>query len=346
MKVGYFRNYNGILDSIMPFYNKTTNLLKADFYLGWQDVVQPDKRIIELCKEYKIPSLIVEHGMKAVSDYQKDLKDTSNGMGGKELIADKILVWGNKSKQIMLEAGVKENRIEIVGSPIIWKYEYKYKNGDQEKIVEFMAGKYITDPVTKLKWELTAIREYIPSVIKKDYVFLFIYHDWTPQGIQRNKEIYDQLKHRDDLFVIMTTNYGNEKPENPFLEIVKMPNETRSKKAIINRTSSSQTMIRNRALLQYAKCVVAVAPGTINGVAWSYDIPTIVPRYDWGWKVKGKTVYDIHKADYECDPLKINEKIEEVWENDTKVEDRKMLAKDFMGTEMGVPRDNIRAILD
>ena len=95
-----------------------------------------------------------------------------------------------------------------------------------------------------------------------------------------------------------------------------------------------------------ASCAVMGAPGTTNGLAWAMDIPTLVPKIDWGWRVNGEIDYDIHKGDYSCEPDDINNAIEKILLQDTLIEERSECAKEFMGTDLEeCPRDLIRKVI-
>lgn len=336
-------NYNGIMDCFLPFIQKTTNLLDADKVIVWNDLVQPEKQIVEMAKEYGKESTVIEHGMKAVSDYQKDLKDIYTGMGGKPFIANKICVWGNKSKQIMLDAGVSEERIFVVGSPIIWEHEYKYicEAKKDQRILRGFIGMKVKDPTDEKLWEFAGHRSWIPQNKSKEITIFFPHHDYTAYAREQNKLIWDKVKFRDDIFIKLPQSYNNEEDQNPFKEIVKMKPEERKKICAVADTKTGLSNHINRKLLERAKAAVIVAPGTINGVCWSLDVPTIVPKIDYFWRINGEIVYDIHKADYECDKGGVNEKVEEILKKDTKAKEREEYAREFMGTDAGNPRDNI-----
>jgi hypothetical protein len=343
-------NYNGIMDSFLPFYEKETNLLKADKVVLWNGVTNPQVTIINLAKEYGKETIEIEHGMCAVSDYKVDLKDTSNGMGGKPFIADKICVWGKRSAEIMYNAGAPKEKVFIVGSPILWNYEYRYTCDDEERILAGFGGTEIKDKQDGRVWKLMGHREYIPTNKERKYIIFFPYHDATPKGLEENRKIWQQIKNRDDVVVKLSSNYANEKDDNPFKELVKYETKrakNQPPKAFIADTRKQLSTQLNKKLLEMASCAVMGAPGTTNGICYAMQVPTIVPKIDWGWRVDGKLEFDIHKGDYDCEPDKINEAIDKILEQDTKIDERRECAEEFMGTDLEeCPRDLIRRVID
>ena len=343
----YFRNYNNILSDLISHYEETTILHRAGLYVGWNDLVNPDKKIVELCKKHDVPSLIVEHGMKAVSDYQMGLKDIHNGMGEKPFIADNIAVWGDASKDIMLNAGVDESKIHVVGSPIIWDHKYIYGYGEEELEVPFFVGAKNIDPNTGEEWELKGCESSIPKNEKQSIVAYFIHHDYTEMGRKYNGLIYDQLKHRDDLFVKLTSSYLKRDDKNPFQELLEIEDpKDRATKCIAIDPQLKKNMFFIKQLLKKCKAVVTTIPGTINGVCWAMDVPVIVPKIDWGWRDgEGNTIYDSQDADFVCEIDEINDVIDGLCEGD-KQKEREEAAKYFMGVDKGNSLKNLMEVVD
>lgn len=346
MKI-YSHNYNNILNDVLSCYEKTTNLLEAEAYITWNDVVKDQVRIIEMCKEYKKKSIVVEHGMKAVSDYAKNLKDISNGMGGRKLLADHICVWGEASKKILLEAGTDEKRIHVVGSPVVWDHDYVYKSRDEIKTVRFNAGLKVFDPKDQREWLLEGCRSYIPQNEVRNVVAFFPHHDYTPYAIEQNRKVYEQIKNRKDIFIKLSGNYGNREKENPFLDELNMPAEERQHRNIVIETTVPQNLLFVKELLKRCKCVISTIPGTINGICAAMNVPVIQPRIDWHWRnEKGETIYDDYASDYICEIEEINKTIMDIEKEDVKREIRRKFAIEYMGIEKGNPTVNIRKVID
>ena len=354
MKTLFFHNHNNVLNDTLNFYKLTDNLLLADAYITWNDLVDPQKRVIQLAKEYGKPSIVVEHGMKAVSDYQVDMRDIVHNMGGKDMIADIFCCWGNKSQSILLEAGIKQDRIRVIGSPIAWEHDYHYVNKRAKKheasnqIVKFFGGEQIIDPTDGAIWELEGCHSYIPTYDKGKIISYFPGHNYDKYTIKQVQKVYDQIKDEPNLFIVLADSYVNSEEDNPFRDIIDMKDDrSRREKAIVLPPGNPKNMMFIKALLKRTKIAITTIPGTINGVCWAMNVPTIVPEIDWHWRdLEGKVIYDIHDADYRCDEDKIKEEIQNVLENDSKGELRTQFAIEFMGIDCGSPTTNLRDIID
>ena len=352
---GFFRNYNNCLNHLLPLYEQSDNLLDCDFLLTWNDLVSPNKEIVRLAKKHNKPAIVLEHGMKAVSDYQKGLKDTVLNMGGKPFTGDHIMVWGDKSKEIMIESGLDASQVTTVGSPIIYDYDYRYQSEDGDiKTVPFNAGVTIIDPTTKNKWELLDCAISLPEVDRNQYgdpeggLIVFLpYHDWRMEGVKNTKMIWDKIKYLPNVIVAASSEYQNTKEENPFLDILKIEyyNE-RIQKIICSDIRKPSNMDLIKGLFRRAKLVITTIPGTINGIAWAMDVPILTPKIDWNWRSKGKVVHDVWPADYTCDLKDIEMTIHNILAEDTKKEERLKYANYFMGIDKGNPIDNMRKCIE
>lgn len=347
MKI-YLENRNNVLTDLEPFLDITTNLLEADIYLTWNDLIEPQKTNINEAKLLGKPVIVVEHGMKAVSDYQSDLVATFENMGGRALLADYILVWGDKSREILLKAGIQKEKIYVVGSPIIWENEYIYKNQNNEFVtLGFFHSELVVDPRTNQTWKLQGCRSYIPrNETGGKIVGFYPHHDYNGIGMEGNRLVWNQIKHRDDVFICLPQNYVNEEKENPFKELLDLPVEIKSKKAIALNIESPKSIAFHRKFLQKVGCIVSTIPGTINGLCWAINAPIINPRIDWGWRdLAGNVIYDNHSGDYVCNIDKLNKKIDSVLKKDTKQKQREKCAIDFMGVKKGHSRTNMIAAI-
>lgn len=355
MKKGFFRNYNNTLTHLLPLYERVDNLLLADFFLTWNDLVSPNKENVRLAQKHGKPAIIMEHGMKAVSDYQKDLKDIALKMGGKPFVADHMMTWGDKSREIMIEAGVPEDKVTAVGSPIVMDFMYRYESDYKiSKIVPFNAGGVVIDPNTKVRWTLKECEISLPQIDKNEQgkpdgnLIIFLpYHDWREEGIKKTQLIWDKIKDMPNVLVAASSAYQNEKEDNPFLDLLKIENyNERIQKIICSDIRKPSNMDLIKGLFRRAKLVITTIPGTLNGVAWAMDVPTLVPKIDWKWRRNGKVVYDIWPADYDCDIEDLDFTISTILKNDTKQSDRAYYAKYFMGIDKGNPIENMTKVIE
>lgn len=345
----FIQNRANTLNDLLGYYDETTNLLAANALITWNDLVPPQKTIVMKAREFGIPSIIVEHGMKAVSDYQYDLHDIKYNMGGKTAIADNYFLWGNKSKSIMADAGVDPSKLHVIGSPIIWNHEYVYSNGNDTRCIGANFGETVTDPATGVVWNLDGCRSFIPKYDGGDIIVFFPPHIATPYYIEKTRIIWDQIKHRNDVFVKLSADYMRDFPDNPFIDLIKMEDASiRREKMIGIDINHVKNLPFIKSLLRRTRLLITAMPGTINGIAWSMGVQTLVPRIDWFWRDNsGEIVYDIHPPDYQCEERGINEAITDILnDGDDRCEMRSIFAEEFMGVNLGNPTTNMRSLID
>jgi len=345
MKFAFIRNYNNILNDIRHFFHETTNLLESDLYLGWQDLTQPDKRIVEMCAEYKKPSYIIEHGMFAVSDYDPELSDIVTGMGAKKVTASKFFVWGERSKNLLLKSGYEN--VEVIGSPVIYRYEYRYEYEDENVITtRFMGDPYI-EPITHKNWRLRERVAKLPSRERKNFVLFIPHHDYSKIGIAMNKLVWDKIKDRPDIIVKLSASYSNKKPENPFLEFITNQETEKNKRYLFSDTNNAINLNILQDLMRKAAVCVTTIPGTINGFAWAYDVPILCPKVDFGWRDQdGNILYNTYPADDTCELDDLNLNIDFLLNNpDKNKENRALCASEFLNVKLNPDPKNL-SLLD
>ncbi len=83
----------------------------VDLIVVTNDVVPFEKMLISVAEEYGIPTLSIQHGMFSGEDYlYKPIKTT------------KMAIWGEITKKWLLKNKEDENKIEVVGAPMLDKY--------------------------------------------------------------------------------------------------------------------------------------------------------------------------------------------------------------------------------
>lgn len=118
----FLDNWNGVLDMTEDKLRETGRLTDsphlADIFLLWQDVRGPQRQLARIVKyQLKKPLVVMQHGRGAVRDY-----GPPNNF---ELLADKILVWGETDKSRLLRYGISQDRILVVGCPIFQRLRPK-----------------------------------------------------------------------------------------------------------------------------------------------------------------------------------------------------------------------------
>lgn len=133
MKV-FLENYNGVLDLVQDQLEEsheiTTNPHEADIFVLWQDVRGDFLQLSEIVIYHlKKPLVVMQHGRGAVRDYGSPNKF--------KLLADIIMVWGESEKARLLSYGIPEDRIEVVGCPMLPRFK-KVKRQTPGKNVLFV----------------------------------------------------------------------------------------------------------------------------------------------------------------------------------------------------------------
>lgn len=152
----FLENWNGVLDLVEDTLKEnkelTTNPHEADIFLTWQDIRGDFLQLAEIVKYHlKKPLIVMQHGRGAVRDYGAPNKF--------RLLADKILVWGQSEKTRLLSYGITEDKIEIVGCPILPRLKPKERENPGKNILFVPVISHKEEPenilvyATLKKWE-------------------------------------------------------------------------------------------------------------------------------------------------------------------------------------------------
>lgn len=82
----------------------------ADKVVLWTDVVSLAQGIVRLAHAYKKPVIVVQHGRHGSSRYYPPFNEP--------ILADRICVWGERDKKVLIENGHPEKKIFITGTTI------------------------------------------------------------------------------------------------------------------------------------------------------------------------------------------------------------------------------------
>ena len=104
------RNHNGVLKDLEPHFELVNTVEEADVVVLWQDIIALELCIARTAKRLGKPIVVIQHGAHGTEDYVPPLSN--------ELLADKILVWGEYDRDQLLGAGIDPGRIEIVGTTV------------------------------------------------------------------------------------------------------------------------------------------------------------------------------------------------------------------------------------
>jgi len=108
-----FRDHNGVLSDLKPHFELVKTVQEADVVVLWQDIVGFELLIARTAKRLHKPLVVIQHGAHGMEDYIPPLSN--------ELLADKILVWGEYDRDQLLGVGISPKRIEIVGTTVFEK---------------------------------------------------------------------------------------------------------------------------------------------------------------------------------------------------------------------------------
>jgi hypothetical protein len=104
-------DHNSVLKGLREHFEVVSDPDKADAVLLWNDVNVTERAIIKYAKQKKIPTYAIQHGRKGSAKYYPPFNE--------EIIADKLLVWGDFDKRELVEAGRDASRIRVVGTTVL-----------------------------------------------------------------------------------------------------------------------------------------------------------------------------------------------------------------------------------
>jgi len=107
------RDHNGVLTDLKPHFELVNTVREADVVVLWQDIMSMELCIARTAKRFKKPLIVIQHGRHGMEDYVPPLSNP--------LLADKICVWGDLDRDMLLRGGISSQKIEITGTTIFQK---------------------------------------------------------------------------------------------------------------------------------------------------------------------------------------------------------------------------------
>jgi hypothetical protein len=107
------RDHNGVLSDLKPHFELVKTIQDAEVVVLWQDILAFELCIARTAKRMGKPIVVIQHGAHGSEDYVPPLSN--------ELLADKILVWGEYDRDQLLGVGIDPKRIEITGTTVFEK---------------------------------------------------------------------------------------------------------------------------------------------------------------------------------------------------------------------------------
>lgn len=110
VEVKYFiRDHNNVLRDLREAVGSVNQVGDAEVVVLWQDVIGKELRFSNEAKEMGIPLFVMEHGYLASQEY---------GYMRHSKIKDKLMVWGDKARRLLMEVGTPEDKVIVTGSTI------------------------------------------------------------------------------------------------------------------------------------------------------------------------------------------------------------------------------------
>lgn len=107
----YIEDHNQVLADIRDSFEVVDNWMEAEAAVVWQDVRGEMIGLVTDANLMGIPTLVMQHGLRASREYSKE--------SGKELLAQRIMVWGPRDKERVVSSGLVEpERVVITGTTI------------------------------------------------------------------------------------------------------------------------------------------------------------------------------------------------------------------------------------
>lgn len=98
----------------------TSNINEAKSFVTWNDVYLVERKMIDFARKRGLKTFVMQHGRRGSSRYYPPFNEP--------IYADIMLVWGEADKNALVEAGHPENKIEVVGSPLLKKLKARVKH--------------------------------------------------------------------------------------------------------------------------------------------------------------------------------------------------------------------------
>jgi len=282
----------------------TDNLLEAKVLVTWSDIPQTEKDQVILAKEMGIKTVVVQHGRNATINYDPEYQDIATGQEKYDFIGDKFLVWGEADRERLLRGGVADEKITIIGCPLIPCVLPDKKN--EGAII------FITHHDHSREDARFANEEIHKTLYEKYGGETFAY------------TIDDKIKTIAKYVMVVSPQMDNEdilKPlEKPF-GTMRIDSEER------------QAWSKMMSALMRAKCVVSPTGGSFEGLAHAMDVPVLRVDVDFGYRdAEGENFTADQKGSKVINLDKLIEEIESLDAADLK-EERREIAVNEMGVD-------------
>jgi hypothetical protein len=370
MKV-YIDFKNNLFNDVLPFIDCTNNFLEANRYLTWNDVVPPQRKNIELAKEYGIKSFVYNHGLYGHEDHCGWIKDNYTSIHKVTMDADKYLCWGQRDFDDLQKAGIPKDKLSIVGFSGLWDSVFDYKLPDGRIYrTSFNSGSEIIDPKTKEKGVLVGRDHKIRKQHSNPKWITYVpSHDVVDWHLTHTTENFKILKDVEDLIIKASSAYVGLDDKNIFKDVLnytycgkcdKLAECVDDKpgkcscgaempimpKVTYTSTSAPDNLAKFRSLISESKVVITDYVGTPNLLCHAIGVPVITIKNDYGMRVKNGDEWAITHHDCPADilvePKDLLDVIKDVCSGKiNKQKEMAEMAEIFGGVSKGWPTENI-----
>jgi hypothetical protein len=328
----FFTDRNFVTRQVEKMFTSVDNLLHAQALVTWTDITKTEKAQIALAKELGIPSIVIQHGRRAVVDYLPDYHDINSGNTQSKIKADHFCCWGQRDYNDLINAGYSPDKIHLVGCPLVPKVpEHR-----EPKLIVFLSHHDLRKDTQEYNHKIheKLVSKYGNKKVKLGDKQYPIYSMVVSNTYDNEKLTEYVSKHKSK--VVYESDINEKQIEEKDLKPLSY--------AKVRIDSSHQKTWRSMAsIFMNTKAVVTLMPSSFEGLACVMDIPIVRAKVDLGVR-KGKEIdYELNDA---VEPAEIKDLIKTI-ENldpDKRRDARKQVAQQEM-IVLGDPIDNIEAVI-
>jgi len=284
MKV-FFTDRNFVTREVEKRFESVDNLLEAEALVTWTDITKTEHDQVMLAKELGIPSIVIQHGRRAIVDYLPSYNDINSNNNNKKIEADYFCCWGKSDYDDLLEIGYKKSQIKWTGSPLV----PLFPPIRDPKLITFLSHHDIRKDALKYNH---AIHETLVKKYGKKKITI----------LDNEFPIYN---------MILSSAYDNEKLGEYMCQYKKEVvyesdiNERKLKKEDLTNLTYAKVRINSAhqrawynmaSILMNTKVCVSVMPSSFEGLAVVMDIPIVRVKCDWGVRKEGKVDFELNEA--------------------------------------------------
>ena len=333
MKV-FFNDHNFVTKEVANGFEQVDNLLEAEALVTWTDITKTERDQIFLAKELGIPSIVIQHGRRAIVDYLPDYEDINSDNTKQKIHADYFCCWGKSDYNDLLKAGYTKDQIKWTGSPLI----PNFPDDRNPQLITFLSHHDLRQDALIYNHEIheTLLDKYGETKIDVNGKKIPIYSMIISTQYDNEKLEEYVCRYKDKIVYESDINEQElEKKDLTDLSYAKVRINSAHQKAWYNMAS----------ILLNTKAVISVMPSSFEGLAIAMDIPVVRVKCDWGVRTKdGDIDFEVSEAVESVDIKELIEAIENINPEQRKASRKKITASDMVCEGSAV--ENIREVIN